>query len=64
MKYIEIKDKSLTELTELLKARKLAYFTTRVKIKTIQLTKTSELRNIKKDIARISTAISTLKKGV
>jgi large subunit ribosomal protein L29 len=49
MKYIDIKDKSLNELEAMLKE------------KTMQLTNTSELRDVKKDIARIQTAITAVK---
>jgi large subunit ribosomal protein L29 len=61
MKYTDLQDKSLAELNELLKEKRLEVFTLRVKLKTMQLTNTAELRAAKKDIARIQTAISAAK---
>ena len=58
MKYTDIQEKSLKELTALLKEKKLELFTLKAKQKTMQLTNTSELRVAKKDIARIKTAIT------
>lgn len=58
MKYTELKDKSLQELEGLLKEKKLLLFQMRIKLKTMQLQNTSEIRKTRKDIARISTAIS------
>ena len=58
MNYIDIKDKSSQELTELLKEKKVLLFELTIKQKTMQLTNTSELRVVKKDIARIQTAIT------
>lgn len=58
MKYIELKDKDLAELRQLLKDKKSELFALRIKLKTMQLTKTNEISAIRKDIARISTAIS------
>ncbi|RXJ60705.1 50S ribosomal protein L29 [Candidatus Marinarcus aquaticus] len=61
MKYIDIKDKSLQELNELLKEKKVLLFELKAKLKTMQLTNTSELKVAKKDIARIQTAITAVK---
>ena len=61
MKYIDLKDKNLIELQSLLKEKKSLLFEMRIKLKTMQLNKPSELSIIKKDIARISTAITALK---
>ena len=61
MKYIDIKDKSLQELNELLKEKKVLLFELKAKLKTMQLTNTSELNVAKKDIARIQTAITAAK---
>lgn len=61
MNYIDIKEKSLAELNELLKEKKVLLFELRLKLKTMQLTNTSELRAVKKDIARIQTAITAAK---
>ena len=58
MNYIDLKDKSEADLTAMLKEKKLELFTLNAKLKTMQLTNTSELRVAKKDIAKIQTAIS------
>ena len=61
MNYTEIKDKSLSELQALLKEKKVLLFELKAKLKTMQLTNTSELRIAKKDIAKIQTAMTALK---
>jgi large subunit ribosomal protein L29 len=61
MKYIDLKDKSEAELLEMLKEKKLELFTLNAKLKTMQLTNTSELRTAKKDIARIQTALTAVR---
>lgn len=61
MNYTDIKEKSLQELTELLKEKKVLLFELKAKLKTMQLTNTSELKAAKKDIARIQTAITAAK---
>jgi large subunit ribosomal protein L29 len=61
MKYTDINTKSLQELNELLKEKKVLLFELKAKLKTMQLTNTSELRVVKKDIARIQTAITAAK---
>jgi len=58
MKYTDISDKSVAELAQMLKEKKLEIFTLKAKLKTMQLTNTSELRDAKKDIARIQTALT------
>lgn len=58
MTYSDISEKSLEELNELLKEKKVLLFELKAKLKTMQLTNTSELRAAKKDIARIQTAIT------
>jgi len=58
MKYTDLQDKSVEELQALLKEKKLEVFTLKVKLKTMQLTNTAELKAAKKDIARIQTAIN------
>jgi large subunit ribosomal protein L29 len=58
MKYTDLQAKSVSELEELLKEKKLEVFTLRAKLKTMQLTNTSELRAAKKDVARIMTALT------
>ena len=57
MKYNDLKDKDLAELNSMLKQSKLLLFTARQKLKTMQLSNPNEIRAIKKDIARINTAI-------
>ena len=61
MNYTEIKDKSLSELQALLKEKKVLLFELKAKLKTMQLTNTSELRIAKKDIAKIQTAMTAVK---
>ncbi|AJC93417.1 50S ribosomal protein L29 [Campylobacter volucris] len=61
MKYTEIKDKTAAELATMLKEKKVLLFTLRQKLKTMQLTNPKEISEVKKDIARINTAISALK---
>ena len=58
MKYTELQDKTLEELNALLKEKKVELFENRIKLRTMQLQDTSVIRKIKKDIARIKTAIS------
>ncbi len=62
MKYIDLKEKSASELLELLKEKKVLLFTLKQKLKTMQLTNTNEIREVRRDIARINTAISTQNK--
>ena len=54
-------DNSLSELQALLKEKKVLLFELKAKLKTMQLTNTSELRVAKKDIAKIQTAITAVK---
>ena len=58
MNYIDLKELSEADLTAMLKEKKLELFTLNAKLKTMQLTNTSELRVAKKDIAKIQTAIT------
>jgi len=58
MKYTDLQEKSVEELNAMLKEKKLEVFTLRAKLKTMQLTNTSELREAKRDVARIMTALS------
>ncbi len=62
MKYIDLKEKSASELLELRKEKKVLLFTVKQKLKTMQLTNPNELREVRRDIARINTAISALNK--
>ncbi len=61
MNYIDLKDKSSDELLVLLKEKKVLLFELKAKLKTMQLTNTSELRVCKKEIAQIQTAITAEK---
>lgn len=63
MKYTEIGTKSLEELSALLKEKKLLMFTLKQKLKTMQLSNPKEISFVRKDIARINTAISAIKRG-
>ncbi len=60
MIYSDLNTKSLEELKGLLKEKKVLLFELRAKLKTMQLTNTSELKLVKKDIARIQTAITAV----
>jgi len=58
MTYSDINTKSVEELNTLLKEKKVLLFELKAKLKTMQLSNTSELKLVKKDIARIQTAIT------
>ncbi len=60
MKYIDLKDKSLKELNEMLKEKKVLIFKLKAKLKTMQLTNPNEIKEARRDVARIKTAISAL----
>ena len=60
MKYSEIKDLQAAELRKRLEQNKQALFDARMKHKMQRLSNAMELRNLKKDIARLQTAMSTL----
>ena len=64
MKYIDLKDKDEKALNELLKEKKLLLFKLRAKLKTMQLSNPNEIKQTKRDIAKINTAISALKNQV
>jgi large subunit ribosomal protein L29 len=61
MNYSDIYAKTFEELTALLKEKKVQLFELRLKLKTMQLTNTSEVSAAKKDIAQIQTAITAVK---
>jgi len=61
MKYIDLSEKSATELQGMLKEKKVLLFTLKQKLKTMQLTNPNEIGDVRKDIARINTAIAALK---
>lgn len=60
MKYSDLKDKSLKELNDMLKEKKVLIFKLKAKLKTMQLTNPNEIKEAKRDIARINTAITAL----
>jgi len=61
MNYSDLAGKSAAELQAMIKEKKTELFTLKIKQKMMQLTNTSELRVVKKDIARINTAIAAVK---
>lgn len=61
MKYTDLAQKTPAELSTMLKEKKTELFTLKLKQKTMQLQNTSELRAVKKEIARINTALSAAK---
>ena len=61
MNYSDLAAKSATELQAMIKEKKTELFTLKIKQKMMQLTNTSELRDVKKDIARINTALAAVK---
>lgn len=61
MNYTEIKDKSKVDLQKLIKDKEQEMFELRLKHKTMQLSSTAELKNLRRDIARIKTALSSIK---
>ena len=62
MKFTDLNEKTAVELAELLKEKKVLLFTIKQKLKTMQLTNPNEIREVRRDIARISTAISAQNK--
>ena len=64
MKYIDLKDKDEKALRDLLKEKKLLLFKLRAKLKTMQLNNPNEIKETRRDIARINTALSALKKQI
>lgn len=58
MKYTDINVKSIEELNSLLKEKQSLMFELRLKLRTMQLTNSSEIRVVRKDIARIKTALN------
>ena len=63
MKYSDFKDKSIEDLEALLKEKKTELFGLRMKKQLSQLQNVSEIRMVRKDIARINTAIKAVKKA-
>lgn len=58
MKYSDIQAKDTQALQKELKEKRLQLFKLRMSQKTMQLQKTSEIRETRKDISRIMTAIN------
>ncbi|CAM2743700.1 50S ribosomal protein L29 [Helicobacter felis] len=63
MKFTELREKDRKELEKLLKEKKLELFELRIKLKTMQIKNPNEVRAVRKDIARINTALSALKRS-
>lgn len=61
MKFTELQDRDIAELQKMLKEKKSLLFEKRLQLKTMQLTNPSEIKTIRKDIARINTALSAKK---
>jgi large subunit ribosomal protein L29 len=59
MKYTDLDGKDAKALSELLKEKKLLLFKLRSKLRTMQLNNPNEIKEVKKDIARIQTAITS-----
>lgn len=58
LKFKDIKDKDIKELQMLLKEKKLKLFELRLQLKTMQRTDFAQISVVRKEIARINTAIS------
>ena len=58
MKFTDINTKSVEELKTLLKEKETALFELNLKLRTMQQTNTSEIRVVRRDIARIKTALN------
>ena len=57
MKFTEFKDKNIADLEKLLKEKRLNLFTLKAKLKTMQLKNTHEIKENRRTIAKILTAI-------
>lgn len=58
IKFSDLKDKDVKELQVLLKDKKLKLFELKLQLKTMQLTDYCQISAVRKEIARINTAIS------
>ncbi len=58
MKFTDIKEKDAGALNELLKEQKLLLFKLKSRLRTMQLSNPNEIKEVRRDIARIKTAIS------
>ncbi len=63
MKYTEVNTKTIEELNALLKEKETLLFELNLKLRTMQLTNSSEIRIAKKDIARIKTALNVKRRA-
>jgi large subunit ribosomal protein L29 len=61
MKYIDLKEKSAQDLAAMLKEKKVLLFSLKNKLRLMQLSNTSEIKAVRKDIARIKTAMNAQK---
>ena len=61
MKYTDLAEKNVQEYIKKLKEKKVLLFTLKQKLKTMQLTNPNEVKEVRKDIARINTAIAAQK---
>lgn len=61
MKFIDLKDKDIKELQKMLKDKKGELFELRLRLKTMQETNPSKIKVVRKDIARINTALNAKK---
>ena len=59
MKFTDIQDKDAKALSELLKEKKLLLFKLKAKLRTMQLNNPNEIKEVRRDIARIQTAMTT-----
>ncbi|MRJ06801.1 MAG: 50S ribosomal protein L29 [Epsilonproteobacteria bacterium] len=57
LKFQDLLEKSEAELQQLLREKKMELFENRIKLKTMQLRDTSIISKLRKDIARIKTAM-------
>ena len=62
MKFTELNDQTVVELATLSREKRQEIFTLRLQQASSRLEKPSQLRNLRRDIARIETRISQLKK--
>ena len=63
MKFTDIQEKDANALSELLKEKKLLLFKLKAKLRTMQLSNPNEIKEVRKDIARIQTAMTTNNKA-
>ena len=64
MKASELRGKDFKALTEELEGLLKAQFSLRMQIATQQLSNTSQLKNVRRDIARVKTVMTELKRAV